>query len=212
MKIAICFSGQIRTFEQCWPTYDNLIKKYDCDLFAATPPNKILQNYPFKDVFIQEDKIIPDKWYNLNHHPKSPGQSMLSQFVFIELANNARIQYEKQNNIQYDFIFRTRFDNEITGELPDLDQCNPNEIYIPEGHDHPESNPNMGISDRFAFGGNHTMNIYCNKMQILDEYMSNPDHWYFAEAICKWVLINNKIKINRFPENVKIRRPNGELI
>lgn len=212
MKIAICFSGQIRTFEECWPSYQPLFEKYECDLFAATTPNKIIQNYPFKDVLIQEDQIIPDKWYNLNHNPKSPGQNMLSQFLFIELANNVRLQYEQQNDIHYDFVIRTRFDNQIIGELPDLQFCDPNQIYIPDGHDHPECHPDLGISDRFAIGGSQVLNLYSNKIQKLDEYMSNPNSWFFAEVILKWILTTNQISINRFPETVKIKRFNGDLV
>lgn len=212
MKVAICFSGQIRTFEECWPSYSQLIEKYNCDLFAATPPNKVLEKYPFKSVIIQKDRIIPDKWYNLNHHPKSPGQNMLSQFWFIQLANNVRIEYEKRNNIQYDFIFRTRFDNLIIGDIPDLSQCDPNQIYIPEGHDHPECSPGLGISDRFAFGGNIPINAYSNKFDEIEEYMSNTENWYFAEVILKWALVKHNIQINRFPETVKIKRPNGDLV
>lgn len=212
MKIAICFSGQIRTFEKCWSSFIPLLEKYDCDLFAATPPNDILKNYPFTDVLIQPDQIMPDPWYNLNHHPKSPGQPMLSQFFFIELSNKTRLKYQTEHNIQYDFIFRTRFDNLIIGELPDLSDCDPNQIYIPSGHDNPECHPESGISDRFAFGGDHALNVYSNKIQEIDEFMSDINNWYFAEIILKWVLTKNKIQINRFPDVVKILRSNGELV
>lgn len=212
MKIAICFSGQIRTFEKCWPTYAALLDKYDCDLFAATPPNEILKNYPFKEVLIHPDQIMPDHWYNLNNHPKSPGQPMLSQFFFIELANKVRLKYQEENNIQYDFVFRTRFDNKIIGELPDLENCDPSQIYIPSGNDNPECWPESGISDRFAFGGNHPLNIYSNKIQEIDEYMSNIENWYFAEIILKWVLTKYQIKINRFPNIIKVLRHNGDLV
>ena len=212
MKIAICFSGQLRTFEKCWPSYSQLLEKYDCNLFAATPPNDVLKNYPFKDVFIQSDQIMPDPWYNLNHHPKSPGQPMLSQFLFIELANKTRLKYQEEHNIQYDFVFRTRFDNMIIGELPDLSNCDPNQIYIPSGNDNPECHPDLGISDRFAFGGSHPLNIYSKKISEIDEFMSNLDNWYFAEIILKWVLTKNNIQINRFPNIIKVLRLNGNMV
>ena len=212
MKIAICFSGQLRTFEKCWPSYLPLLEKYDCDLFAATPANDILKNYPFTDVLIQPDQIMPDPWYNINNHPKSPGQPMLSQFFFIELANKVRLKYQEEHNVQYDFVIRTRFDNKIIGDFPDLNFCDPNQIYIPAGHDNPECRPESGISDRFAFGGSHVMDIYSNKIQEIDEYMSDTENWYFAEIILKWVLIKNDIQINRFPDIVKVLRFNDELV
>jgi len=212
MKIAICFSGQTRTFDQCWSSYQSLLSKHDCDLFGATTPDADLDPYPFTRICRQEDIVMSDPWYNINNHPKSPGQNMLRQFWLVELANTLRIQYEQEQGIRYDFVFRTRFDNEIIGALPDLAQCDPDCVYIPEGHDHPECHPGLGISDRFALGGGRVMTAYCTKISLLDEFMANPDSWYFAEVILKWVLNKNNICIKRFPETVKIRRENGNLV
>lgn len=211
MKIAICFSGQTRTFEKCWKSYDQLLDKYDCDLFGATTPNDLLHKYPFKKVLYQEDENIPDRWHTINTNPQSVQQNMLRQFYYIDLANELRREYEQDKGIKYDFVFRTRFDNIILGDMPELSECNPENIYIPSGDDHPDFIPNFGISDRFAFGGDRVMNIYCDKISRLDEYMKDPEAWYFAEVVLRWCLLTKGVTIERFYGGVKIMRENGKL-
>lgn len=37
MKLALCFSGETRTFEKCIENINNkLLSKYDCDIFIST--------------------------------------------------------------------------------------------------------------------------------------------------------------------------------
>lgn len=211
-KVALCFSGEVRTFEECWPSYNEILSDYSCDLFAVSPPNDVLHRYPFKKVLYQEDHIIPDRWHYLNNNPQSSQQNMLRQFYFIELCNNLRLEYEQDKGIEYDFIFRIRLDNLMTGKLPSLADCDPRNIYIPTGCDHPEAFPGLGINDRFAFGGSHVMNVYSNKLQILDEYMSDSSSWFFAEVILKWALINQNVKIERFADCTKVKRTDGTLV
>lgn len=155
---------------------------------------------------------MPDKWYNFNFNPKSPGQSMLLQFYAIEQCNDLRKQYEKDKGVKYDFVVRTRTDAQLIGELPAFEDCDPCKIYVPSGNDHPEAIPGFGLSDRFAFGGDYVMNVYSNKIGVIDEYMSTPDPWYFAEVILNWTLRKNNIQIERFDDMVKILRQTGNLV
>jgi len=47
MKIAICISGHLRTFELCHPSLKrNVLDKYDCDIFFSTWTNIGNTNYP----------------------------------------------------------------------------------------------------------------------------------------------------------------------
>lgn len=209
MKVAICFSGLLRTFEECWPSYEPFFQKYDCDLFVASVANEVLPRYHFKKMLFQEDEVMADRWWNINNHPQSPGQHMLRQFYWIQLANDLRRQYEAEKGIKYDFVVRTRTDCQIVGPLPDLSQCDSATIYIPAGNDNPEEIPGFGISDRFAIGGPGVMDMYSDKLKWLDEYMANPESWYFAEVILRWVLQKHNIPVKRFEDVVKVLRPNG---
>lgn len=211
MKVAICFSGIIRTFKECFPSYDRIRNIYDCDLFAATTPNDALKAYPFTDTIIQEDLWIDEKDYNSRKNPETIVQNSLRQFYFIELCNNLRIQHEITTGIKYDFIIRTRFDNILINDIPDLNQCSPDNLYIPEGHDHPTAILGAGINDRFAFGGDRVMNVYSNKMSKITSYMTG-NRKFHPETILKWILDQNSLNIVRFNECSKINRGNNELL
>lgn len=205
MKVAICFSGLVRTFKECFPTYSRIRDLYDCDLFAVSTPNDILKDYPFKSVLQQEDVWIEEKHYSFKS-PETIVQNSLRQFLFIELCNNLRIQAG-----HYDFIIRTRFDNILINNIPDLHQCDPHSIYIPSGHDHPMSLPGVGINDRFAFGGDSVMNIYSNKLRQIDQFMAQGKRFH-PETILKWILDQNNLNIIRFEECSKINRGNNEFL
>jgi len=211
MKIALCFSGMIRTFRECYPSYERIFSKYDCDTFVATTPNDTLKEYSFTKVALEEDVWINEKAYNECKNGETIVQNTLRQFYFIRLANELRRAHELKTGIKYDFIVRTRLDNIMVADIPDLSQCDPNKIYIPSGHDHPNSIPGAGINDRFAFGGDRAMNIYCDKIYRIDEYM-NEGRRFHPETILKWSLDTAGLAIERFPECSKINRGNNELL
>lgn len=210
MKVAICFSGLIRTFEECLPTYDRIRNLYDCDLFGVSTPNAIIKKHPFQKTLMLPDEWIDEKNYNEFKNSETVVQNTLRQFYFIELCNNLRIAQEIESNFKYDFIIRTRFDNILINDIPDLHQCDSNSIYIPNNHDHPMAFPGVGINDRFAFGGDRVMNVYANKLSRIDDYMKKRR--FHPETILKWVLDQDGINIIRFNECSKINRGNNELI
>lgn len=211
MKVAICFSGLVRTFEECFPTYDRIRNLYDCDLFVASTPNNILEKYSFKKTLFLEDQWLDEKWWNNCKNSETIIQNTLRQFLFIELANKIRLEHEKETGQKYDFIIRTRLDNILIDDIPKLEECDPEKIYIPEGHDHPMAIPGMGINDRFAFGGDRVMNVYCNKFNKIEEYMDKGLRFH-PETILRWILDQNNLKIVRFKTCSKINRGNNELL
>ena len=211
MKVAICFSGLVRTFNECFPSYDKILNKYDCDLFGATTPNEILKDYSFKNLIIQDDEWIEQTRYTDFQSPETGVQNALRQFKYIELANNARREYEQSNNIKYDFIIRTRFDNLLIKDIPDLNILDPEVIHIPSGHDHPMLYPGTGINDRFAMGGDRVMNIYSEKLGKVDEFMATGRRFH-PETIVKWILDKNSVSVARFDECTKLNRGNNELL
>jgi hypothetical protein len=210
MKVAICFSGLVRTFEECWPSYSRLLNKYECDIFGASSPNDVLTKHAFKKLLLQEDEFIDEKDYNQKKSKETSIQNTLRQFYFTELCNKLRIQYEEEKQIKYDWVIRTRFDNWMIDDIPILEQCDHNNMYIPLGNDHPMAQPGVGINDRFAFASNNQMNIYCNKLSCIPEFMQNNE--FHPETILKWVLDRNKINIVRFNECTKIYRGNNEYL
>lgn len=211
MRVALCFSGQPRTFEECWPSFQRyLLNKYEVDVFGASAPCETLLKYPFKKLLFQEDELIDEKDYNSRKREETSVQNTLRQFYFIELANRLRIEYEADKQFKYDVIIRTRFDDILTGDLPDLLNCQDNTIYIPSGHDHPliHLNLGIGISDRFAFGGDQAINAYCNKLSLIPQYMTCNEYFH-PETMLKWMLVQSGVNIVRFDECVKVNKGNN---
>jgi hypothetical protein len=65
MKVAICLSGHLRTFEQTYQSiYEQLINKYDCDVFISTWKNlgnSFAYHANFKDGDDKNDPIINEE-------------------------------------------------------------------------------------------------------------------------------------------------------
>jgi hypothetical protein len=133
MKIALCFSGQIRTGVQTEPN----IKRYIgdllpiCDFFVHTwdhqsPPHKAGDLMPVdKSVFadfyrlynprsmtVEEylPKRAPDKTWGGLRVDAATGKKYLSMFESIYKANELKRLYEKSNGFVYDYVVRIRTD------------------------------------------------------------------------------------------------------
>lgn len=201
MKVAICFSGQVRTFEKCFPSYSRILDRYDCDLFAASTPNEVLPNYPFKRLVMTEDVSLDEKNYGNRKRPEITMQNVLRQFRFIEICDDLRVQ----EGVEYDFVIRTRFDNLLLRDIPDLHDCDREAIHIPREHDW------GGINDRFAFGGDRAMRVYCDKNSRIDDFMIQGGVFH-PETILLWVLRSRGLSITRIWECTRLLREDGQLV
>lgn len=215
MKIALEFSGSLRTFSFCFSSfYDKIIRRYDCDIFMYSP-NEIEAEQKIKDLRkLKNIKIIKlfneidldEKDYQNHLSPEVKGcQRVLRLLTYLKEVNNLKVQYEKENNFVYDWVFRCRCDTKILNNLGDLNQLNSNFIYIPN-HDHWN-----GVNDRFAFGSSFLMNIYNNRIDLLDEFICKGGILH-SETFLRSVLIKKNICI--FPTSVQVQiiRKNGAKI
>ena len=131
MKVAVNFSGQFRFYDKpVQSIIQNLLDPYDCDVFCYFS-NNISNNYD--DVSDQEiiektNKKLGSKLKKLQisgkeHNPTGDG-SFASDFLKtielygnvhprnrkMELCDNLRKQYEKDNNFKYDIVVNLRPD------------------------------------------------------------------------------------------------------
>jgi hypothetical protein len=151
MKIAICLSGFIRTWEYSRPSFiKNLLQNFDCDIFIHTYQQNFYEYSSCKkDVVYEQDEIksmfdglnvkeivIEDrdfirkeielnskKYENVNNYKirikesseesdnyVNLGIRIYDQLRKIHLCNELRKNYQVKNNVQYDFIVKSRFD------------------------------------------------------------------------------------------------------
>jgi hypothetical protein len=132
-KIAMCISGYLRTFKECYPSIKkNLIDDNDIDIFIHTY-DKVGNSSGWRspidlteDIDIEFLESIPNlkvlavqKWDNIKYQfEKFREQQWIvtninvigTIFYKIYMCNELRKQYERENNIKYDLIIRMRGD------------------------------------------------------------------------------------------------------
>jgi len=145
-KIAMCISGYLRTFEECYPSIKkNILDGNDIDIFIHTY-NKIGNSSGWRDpIDLSEDinmdflETIPNikvmvtqDWDNIRYQFEK-FRSLASDvsninviatiFYKIYMCNELRKQYEFENDIKYDLIIRMRgdqvFEKKINLDFPE---------------------------------------------------------------------------------------------
>jgi len=129
MKIALCYSGLIRFYEESYQSQlDNLIIPNDCDIFIYTTNlvdhSKNIKNvskFNHQIINISELKSKLLKFYGKRVKKikidKDKRKDKLlfgqAQQILVHKCNELRKEYEKEMNIEYDYIIRIRFDLKI---------------------------------------------------------------------------------------------------
>ena len=145
-KIAMCISGYLRTFKECYPTIKkNIIDGNDIDIFIHTYDkwgNSSGWRHPIdlsEDIDMEFLESIPNiklmaiqKWDNIKYQfekfrefqPYITNINVIATIFYkVYMCNELRKQYEKENNIKYDLIIRMRgdqiFEKKINLEFPE---------------------------------------------------------------------------------------------
>jgi hypothetical protein len=119
----------------------------------------------------------------------------ISMHYSINMANNLKSMYEKENNMTFDVVIRMRFDSDFENKKLNVDEY-PNTLNIPKGEDWCG-----GINDQFAFGPSSVMNDYSNFYKNITEIEGVP---YHPETMLLKYLDMKKININRCDFRVRI--------
>lgn len=226
LKVALCISGHLRTFEQNYQSvYTHIISKYDCDVFVHTwdtlglhhrhldvpispiHTNNILDRinkiYNPKKLVVEINRpfeitpIIKQRSFEFRDL-----SGILSMFYKIEACNTLKIEYEKENDFTYDCVIRFRGDLFLESPLPLDTSSNMNYLYLPMfGNFH-------GLNDQFAFGGSKVMDVYSSL------YSNIENHLRHGAVMNPEKLLDFHVKANNIPTakfNVKyvIKRANG---
>jgi hypothetical protein len=162
MKVAICISGFIRTWEHTKRSFVEQFSNIDADVFIHTyrqnyyemtagKQNTILSDNDFdklfnginvKSIIIEDrDELLPEimagssKYSHISNYslPQLESSDSNSQSIpigartydhlrKIHLCNETRKDYEKNNNVEYDLVVKTRFDI-VYFNSPDCESC-----------------------------------------------------------------------------------------
>ena len=139
MKIAVCFSGQPRTWKQCYKSWDNLFSRFVAEIdyfyhlwnFNSLPqadtviPQYISQEEIYEieailkpkkmmiDDYDKNRQVIRDVRELGNHYPHLGGTPVYhtgAQLYSHMQSARLKRQYEIENNFEYDICFKMRTD------------------------------------------------------------------------------------------------------
>lgn len=128
----------------------------------------------------------------------------ISLFYGLNEVNNLRKQYEIENNIKYDIVIKSRFDNMIFDKL-NIKVLNneKNTVYCPMGYE-PDNREKLGtVNDILAVGNSLNMDIYMSLYKRLYDLLKerfdlkHPRPWHTI-GLTKHNLVKNNITIKRF--------------
>jgi hypothetical protein len=165
MKIALCFCGQIRSFQKGFEYYkSNLLEHYDVDVYIHSwlPKNEeVLSLYkPVSHSFVsQPEGNFNDIYTNTpnaqKHPPKFTYNMLLSMYMVSKMLKT-----------KYDWVIKSRTDYALNVKIP-FSELDNSKLYIPNCRMVPERD--FG-NDQFAFGSQSTMNKYMSTFLYIDEY------------------------------------------
>ena len=217
--VAVCISGQFRSFDKCLPSiFSNLIltnSKYELKFFTSfakeenKPINIPTEFFKISSVIkIEEDSVLPDlsyqkskyKYQDYNLDTENDPKLIYYQLKQFQSVFNMVKEYEKNNNMTFDYVMRLRPDLEFKSifnwELFEDSIITPCEDHF------------RGYNDRFAIGPRNLMEVYMNR---LNYWMSENDDINFTtqnEVNLKNHLDNHNISVNKIPVSLQYIRYN----
>ena len=217
--VDVCNIGQYRSFDKCLHSiFSNLIltnSKYELKFFTSfakeenKPINIPTEFFKISSVIkIEEDSVLPDLTYQKSKYKYQDFQldsENDSKLIYYQLKQfqsvfNMVKEYEKDNNMTFDYVMRLRpeleFNSIFNWDLFEDSIITPSEDHF------------RGCNDRFAVGPRNLMEIYMNR---LNYWMSENDDINFTtqnEVNLKHHLDNHNILVNKIPIDLQYIRYN----
>lgn len=183
MKIALCLSGQVRSWslvKEKW--FENFIDinpqmdvfchfwhQFNGSEYVKNMGNGYIENYDFLgkygDYSIDDIlKFFKPKGFKIEDPLGSEFTNTISMFHSIKKCNNIRIEYEMDHNIKYDVVVRSRIDL-LFKEPTKIGDISKNTLYV-------KNRPGGcgGLNDWFAYGETNIINLYSDIIDSLERY------------------------------------------
>jgi hypothetical protein len=120
----------------------------------------------------------------------------ISMHYSIFKANEMKKEYEKENNMVFDWVIRMRTDSDFRYDKLDLNSFT-HELNIPSGEDWDDNS----INDQFAIGTSNIMDLYSN---LYNNFHYHQSVKYYPERVLYSHLDNMNIIPNRIDFPVRI--------
>ena len=223
MKIAICFSGQLRDLHETKNFWTDLIKKYDIDVYASFWD---IENSELGDTIKEFEQIYTPKRLEVERYDtfKKTTQNIASLHIdspkvlapqfqksskdFGQLAMYYKIWranlLSKELDIKYDVVIRARIDTVLDEQfkIEKNDMLN-----VPVGIGDCSAFPNSdGFNDCFAYGPPKIMDYYSFIFLKAMEYLSKGHYLFPPEHMMLLHFSKIHTEVRFFPTYMMITR------
>lgn len=208
MKLALCLSGQPRSFKKAYEYIkSNLLDVHDVDVFIHSwRPSGVAKysemyeelNELYHPKYLTLDSPLPE---NVNSHMFVPNASHPANFVTSMLysiyrSNDYRIVHELKNGTKYDFVIRSRLDFALNTQI-DFNSLQSDVLYIPKDAE----GVNL-FNDQFAVSNPDNMNAYASTLLNVNKLYN------FGVPLCGHrMLLNNLISNSVKMEHLEVNHP-----
>ena len=194
MKIAVCASGQLRTFPKL---ASHFMERFEgCDFYFSVWDSEAFDDIQllmeFKPIAmeIEQHSTFRRPIAQVNNKPPEMHNIDNAQSMFYKIyrANKLRIA----SGISYDVVIRTRFDLQYGSDIPFQDFTD-GSLHIPEGEDH-----RGGLNDQFSAATPEIMNKYCMLYENLHMIHNEWGVWFHPETMNRVWCEKQGINVRRF--------------
>lgn len=198
MKIALCFSGQPRSWKAGYEYYKkHILSKHDVDVFFHTwdTPGMEWRDIAIKygTRFFKIDRPLDGdfdaKYPNTPNAEKWPTRYTVSALYSTFRSCLSKIDREVETK-QYDWVIKTRFDFALSCDIP-FDALEKGKIYMPPCR-YRAFGDWLG-NDQFAIGDSDTMNKYMSTYLNMDRYY-NMGFQMIGEEMLRANLLDHSLK------------------
>lgn len=187
MKIALCLSGQPRSFEKGYEYHKkNLLDHYNVEVFIHSwmYPEELLDKIEalYKPKDVEYELPLNERYFDKYRvgNVQYPAYNTTQMFYGVFMANQICKKYSQTLNIKYDVVIRSRFDFAINAVLP-YDEIEDGKIYVPNCRQNPE---HTVANDQYAYGRPEVMNLYAQTYNNIDFLHSHGCPYNGEELMC----------------------------
>lgn len=236
MRIAICFSGHLRSFEKCYSNIQEklltpLSSEHDIDIFISgwdscghrsdnfkgksdwdlviskLQPKMVKIQKSDRDFFIRN--FASQQWKcRPSLSVATTSGDAVSMWYQVYQSWKLVQEYEEFHSFEYDFVIRTRPDL-LFSDTFDLKWLNLNGIVMTEWHGKyfPVT---LGMMDQFAFGKRKDMKKYMELYLSIRKYLDSKQNIiHTGEGFLYHHLMTEKMYISRIPFRYSLQRLNS---
>lgn len=168
MKIALCFSGQSRSFEKGYEYYKkNLLDQHDVDVYIHgwefENKENLIELYKPSVCMFEKSPTLDLSSYTNTPNPQKYPQIFTYRMFYSMYECSQLVKGE------YDWVIRSRTDYALNTQIP-FEFLDKSKLYIPNCRMVPERD--FG-NDQFAFGSQQNMMKYMSTFTNIDKYYKN---------------------------------------